>query len=858
MSDHEQNAIIEEFLNNGEKLYDLGNYTELAQLCEEFLESITDERVYSMLSSTQFALGDIVMAEKNARKGLALNSHNIDHLLNLAYILQHNGSFSNAMRYFIRAKQRGDAATSRVCEEAITQLEVHLKKTAAELLPLKAAKRVLIIAAIFPPEAGSGVQRTLKLVKYLRLFNWEPVVLTLPLSNDPSFTGFEYFDELPDDIEVIRIPVPSAVTSQNIENMKNKLLPLLTEKTREEFENSYNRQDWPQKYNLCSFPEHLVSWAYNAAENIANYLDLSNIDLIYSTSGPYCDHFAAYYIKQNYHKPWVVDFRDEWSNNPAIWPNKNNLLYRMCLDCERALIDTADKVICVTEKSLDNYVKLGFSKEKLACITNGFDEEDFEGISDNSAANEKFTLVHNGLLYLDRTPKTILTALRNLIKRKKIDAEKIIFYMGCFTNKENNVALETEVKRMGLEKIAFITPYMEHRASLLYAASANLLLLILGPSTNYVATYPAKIFEYLRLSKPILSLGPGGSVIEFLLRKTGGGINVKFSDTEAIEKEILRHYQAWLTQSSIDKPSEADIIAYERKNLVAKHAQEFDKALYEQKSIKNASSQKYDIDLLKLLNEEYKNKKVVKNPPQQYDDSFKISEANQMIDFLSQKMSFTGVKILEIGCGGGYTSYQIAKRFNCKIVGVDIYEDAAWQRNVHKNVQYKCVDLGVNNPFNEEEFDIIISIVAWEHMKHPFEILQQATKVLKRGGSFFIRANQYRSAIAHHLYRQIYFPYPHLLFDDELVIDFAVQNGAERWYAEAFYYINKLTYPHYKEYFKLLKLDIIEESMTNRPLDYDFYQRFNDKLGLYPINDLELDFFNVLLKKTINVPILKR
>ena len=39
-------------------------------------------------------------------------------------------------------------------------------------------KRVLLITYYWPPSGGAGVQRVLKLVKYLRDFGWEPVVYT--------------------------------------------------------------------------------------------------------------------------------------------------------------------------------------------------------------------------------------------------------------------------------------------------------------------------------------------------------------------------------------------------------------------------------------------------------------------------------------------------------------------------------------------------------------------------------------------------------------------------------------------------------------------------------------------------------
>src|SRR4051812_40637857 len=45
-------------------------------------------------------------------------------------------------------------------------------------LVLPSMPKVLIITYYWPPAGGAGVQRWLKFVKYLRDFNWEPVVYT--------------------------------------------------------------------------------------------------------------------------------------------------------------------------------------------------------------------------------------------------------------------------------------------------------------------------------------------------------------------------------------------------------------------------------------------------------------------------------------------------------------------------------------------------------------------------------------------------------------------------------------------------------------------------------------------------------
>lgn len=82
-------------------------------------------------------------------------------------------------------------------------------------------------------------------------------------------------------------------------------------------------------------------------------------------------------------------------------------------------------------------------------------------------------------------------------------------------------------------------------------------------------------------------------------------------------------------------------------------------------------------------------------------------------------------------------------------------------------------------------------------------------------------------------------------FDDEIVIEFALSQGVERWWIDAFYYVSKLTYSEYKAYFNFLNLKLLDERLNYAKFDKAFYDRFEDKLGLYPIYNLEIDFFNV-------------
>ncbi|MCI8443201.1 MAG: class I SAM-dependent methyltransferase [Provencibacterium sp.] len=256
----------------------------------------------------------------------------------------------------------------------------------------------------------------------------------------------------------------------------------------------------------------------------------------------------------------------------------------------------------------------------------------------------------------------------------------------------------------------------------------------------------------------------------------------------------------------------------------------------------------YDLQLLRRLNEEYREKPLMSSFTQ-YDDASQLRQAKRRIESLGKKAALEGKRILEVGCGGGYVAYELAKEYGCQVTGIDIYQSEVWERLSAPSLQYRCIDLSRENPFEAESFDLIVSYVAWEHMRHPFEVLQQCVKLMKRGGLFYLYANLYRSALASHLYRHIFFPYPQLLFDDSVLLPYVRSLGVEQWWIDAFYYVNKLTYAEYKQYFELLHLKILKEEKALRNLDWDFYERFEDKLGLYPVSDLELDFFGVLLQR---------
>lgn len=435
-------------------------------------------------------------------------------------------------------------------------------------------KKVLIIAYYFPPLGWSGVQRTLKFVKYLRNFGWKPVVVTVGRTKF-SVLDESLMEEIPKEIEIIRID------DVKFKDITDKIKEKMREYTKYSFDiisdeylkNQYEKRiddNFEKLRNLFLLPDGNAIWANNVIRKISKKINFKDISVIYTTSSPYSTHIIGYYLKKKYKLPWVTDFRDEWTNNPYYSFNEQDIRYKIERNIEKTLIESSDKIITITPISMNNYISLfNVSKDKVVNITNGYDEEDFNFLL-QSTQKHKFKIISNGSFYLDISPETFLIAIKNILNKKLVDKKNLsIDFIGTIEEKIKN-----NIENLGLGDIINYEGYLPHIDSLKKSANANLLLLVVGKGEKVKSVYTGKVFEYLRLKRPILALSPAESVVEKLLNETGCGINVEYDKIDEIEKCILKIYNEWISKSKL-VVNESKIKKYERKNLTKKLAEVF-------------------------------------------------------------------------------------------------------------------------------------------------------------------------------------------------------------------------------------------------------------------------------------------
>lgn len=96
------------------------------------------------------------------------------------------------------------------------------------------------------------------------------------------------------------------------------------------------------------------------------------------------------------------------------------------------------------------------------------------------------------------------------------------------------------------------------------------------------------------------------------------------------------------------------------------------------------------------------------------------------------------LNILDIGCGGGFLTNHLAKRFQ-SVHGLDASAsslETAKQYDHTKKVKYIEGD-ALSLPYANESMDVVCAMDFLEHVEHPKKVVQEAARVLRPGGLFF-------------------------------------------------------------------------------------------------------------------------
>ena len=397
--------------------------------------------------------------------------------------------------------------------------------------------KVLIITYYWPPGSGAGVQRWLKFSKYLPLFGWEPVILTV----DPDYAAYPIID----------FSLLSEL-SGNLKVHKTKATDYFRiykrDKTKIPSAGFAGNDDKSIKGRLLRFirgnffiPDPRKGWNKFAFRKACRIIEDEGIKNIITTSPPHSTQLIGLRLKKRYPDiKWICDLRDPWTDiyyyelfYPTFISRKIDRHY------ERSVLLNADILTTVGYTLGRQYEsKADGIGAKIKIIHNGFDESDFEKIIPITPG--RFTISYTGTISESYPVGGFVRALQLLIA----DGNNILFRFTGLLSESQKKQITSSIPANHLEFI----PYADHKDAIGQMVSSSLLLLVIAKHPGNRSFLSGKLFEYIASGKAVLCLGPADGDAAQILNDTGCGKCFPYDDEKAIAEFIISTFDGLSAQ----------------------------------------------------------------------------------------------------------------------------------------------------------------------------------------------------------------------------------------------------------------------------------------------------------------------
>lgn len=403
-------------------------------------------------------------------------------------------------------------------------------------------KRVLIITYYWPPSGGSGVQRWLKMSKYLPENGWQPVIYTTENAEYPIVDPSLEKDIVPE-AEVIRRPIVEPYT------FYKRFLGIKKEETVKAgfIEEKEKKKGWKTDLSLwirgnLFIPDARCWWVRPSVRYLKEYLKEHPVDAIISTGPPHSMHLIAMKLKKELGIPWIADFRDPWTEIDYY----QDLHLSRCADrkhhkLERQVLTQADKVVTVGWDCARSLGRLG--NRNVRVVPNGYDWE-IDANQQPAPLSQEFTLTHLGVVTPSRNTPQLWNALKELKEENADFGSKLKIRLVGQVDQSVTESLEAA----GLKGNTEIIPYIPHDEILQMQQSSQVLLLLINNTPNAKGILTGKLFEYLASDRPILCIGPEDGDAARVIEEAKAGTTVGFDDKEKMKAALKDWFEKYNRQ----------------------------------------------------------------------------------------------------------------------------------------------------------------------------------------------------------------------------------------------------------------------------------------------------------------------
>lgn len=376
-------------------------------------------------------------------------------------------------------------------------------------------KNVLILSYGYPPLNDAGAQRPYALAKYLDKTKFNVTVLTCKNPRSPLGLN-KNFDPTLDRVSLIKVRsyISGDSVSLNADISKNKSI---TSRIKGFF--------FTIAQHLM-FPDKGMFWYPNVRTYLRHNPELIRAtDVVFSTSPGVTNHRIARYVKRkNRDVQWIADFRD--FNYVENWQGRSSIKAYLHKKLEMSIVREATFLTFVTRTMQRSYQKFyPLYQDKMHCVYNGFDTDDFHGPSTALPHTLRFFYAgtfYNGL----RSPFPLMQLLDQAFKDHLLVPEEVQLEIAGNLDKEMNLAMKVYAS---YRCVSFLGN-LPRVAVLQHMSHATFLWLIVAPIKSHYQTIPIKLFEYMAARRPIVNFAPLLSEPSQIIQKNELGYNFNTLD----------------------------------------------------------------------------------------------------------------------------------------------------------------------------------------------------------------------------------------------------------------------------------------------------------------------------------------
>ena len=264
-----------------------------------------------------------------------------------------------------------------------------------------------------------------------------------------------------------------------------------------------------------------IGWIKPVKDHCAK-LTPDDVDVILATGSPFLAFGLAKSISDRLGRPYVLDYRDPWTENPhgdgdaATRPTKASIR-------KEARLIAGCAAVTVVSRSWGSAMGRRFNLgPKLSVITNGYDREELAEVEPYSFGHS--AIVYTGGFY---PPKRVITPVMAALKilKETASADNDGWYFHYYGDSETHIREEAD--RYGVTEQVVLHGRVPRTEALSAVRGANVTVVI---STVFAedtfadnGIVPGKLFEPLGLGTPILVIAPLGSDAMEIISKTGMG-----------------------------------------------------------------------------------------------------------------------------------------------------------------------------------------------------------------------------------------------------------------------------------------------------------------------------------------------